>query len=153
VVGDQRVGEAGISRIYACYWTIRPVLLSCGPRQQFSVDLDPEERMLVLQAVPQPGRDMFKLLRARIRAANTWDWGNKSRTRLKHKARPKGGYIKIANADGILVAHLHPTTPDDLFYLAEKFTGRLVAWFQPDLAAINVQFVADLPQRRTKKRR
>ena len=108
--------------------------------------------MLVLQAVPQPGRDMFKLLRSRIRGANTWVWGNKTRTRLKHKARPKGGYIKIANADGILVAHVHPTTPGDLFYLAEKFTGRLVAWFQPDLAAINVQFVADPPARKKRRR-
>ena len=108
--------------------------------------------MLVLQAVPQPGRDIFKLLRARIRAANTWDWANKTRTRLKHKARPKGGYIKIANADGILVAQVHPSSPDDLFYLAEKFTGRLVAWFQPDLAAINVQFLEDPSPRRAKKR-
>ncbi len=109
--------------------------------------------MLVLQAVPQPGRDMFKLLRSRIRGANTWDWGNKTRTRLKHKARPKGGYIKIANAGGVLVAHVYPKTPDDLFYLAEKFTGRLVAWFQPDLAAINVQFIEDAPAPRRKKRR
>ena len=128
-------------------------VLSCGSRQHTLVDLDPEEKMLVLQAVPQPGRDIFKLLRSRIRAANTWDWSNKTRTRLKHKARPKGGYIKIANAGGVLVAQVYPTTPDDLFYLAEKFTGRLVAWFQPDLAAINVQFMADPPQRRSKKRR
>ena len=132
---------------------IRRAVLSCGPRQHTLVDLDPEEKMLVLQAVPQPGRDIFKLLRSRIRAANTWDWSNKTRTRLKHKARPKGGYIKIANADGVLVAHMHPASPDDLFYLAEKFTGRLVAWFQPDLAAINVQFIADPPPRRAKKRR
>lgn len=107
--------------------------------------------MLVLQAVPQPGRDIYKLLRSRIRAANTWDWGNKTRTRLKHVQRPNGGYIKIANADGVLVAHVHPKTPADLFYLAEKFTGRLIAWFQADLTAINVQFMEDPPQRKARK--
>jgi hypothetical protein len=108
--------------------------------------------MLVLEAVPVPGKDIFKLLRARIRDASTWDWGNKARTRLKHVQRPKGGYIKIANADGVLVAHVHPQAPADLFYLAEKFTGRLIAWFEADLAAINVQFMADLPLKARRKR-
>ena len=109
--------------------------------------------MLVLQAVPVPGSDIFKLLRARIRKANTWDWGNKARTRLKHVQRPKGGHIAIDNAGGVLVAHVYPKSPDDLFYLAEKFTGRLVAWFAADLAAINIQFMPDpTPTRRRRKR-
>lgn len=99
--------------------------------------------MLVIQAVPAPGRDAYRLLRGRIRDANTWMWGNQARTRLKHKQRPKGGYIAIANADGVLVAHVQPKTPSDLFYLAEKFIGRLIAWFEEDLAAINIQFVAE----------
>ena len=109
--------------------------------------------MLVLEAVPVPGQDIFKLLRARIREASTWNWGNKARTRLKHVQRPNGGYIKIANADGVLVAHVHPKAPADLFYLAEKFTGRLIAWFEADLAAINVQFMADRPPAPKKRRR
>ena len=109
--------------------------------------------MLVLQAVPVPGKDIFKLLRARIRSASTWDWANKARTRLKHVQRPKGGHITIANAGGVLVAHVLPKTPADLFYLAEKFTGRLVAWFEVDLAAINIQFMPDAPPPRKKKQR
>ena len=110
--------------------------------------------MLSLQAVPVPGKDIFKLLRARIRNANTWEWGNKTRTRLKHVQRRKGGFIKIGNAGGVLVAHVYPKTPDDLFYLAEKFTGRLVAWFAADLAAINVQFIPDAPPaKKTHKRK
>ena len=106
--------------------------------------------MMVLQVIPAPGRDAFKLLRARIRQASTWDWGNKARTRLKHVQRPKGGHIAIANANGVLVAHIYPKTPNDLFYLAEKFTGRLVAWFEADLVAINIQFLAEpvKPKRR-----
>ncbi len=108
---------------------------------------------MVLEAVPVPGKDIFKLLRGRIRDASTWDWGNKARTRLKHVQRPDGGYIKIADADGVLVAHVHPKAPADLFYLAEKFTGRLIAWFEADLAAINVQFMADLPKPKRKRRR
>lgn len=109
--------------------------------------------MLVLQAVPAPGRDAYRLLRARIREASTWEWGNKARTRLRHVQRPKGGHISIANANGVLVAHIHPKTPTDLFYLAEKFTGRLVAWFEADLLAINIQFVAEPAPPKRKRRR
>ena len=106
--------------------------------------------MLVLQAVPAPGLDAYKLLRARIKQAPTWDWGNKKRTRLKHVQRQRGGYIEISNAGGVLVAHIRPNSPDDLFYLAEKFTGRLVAWFQADLLAINLQFVPEPEPKRRK---
>ena len=110
--------------------------------------------MLVLQAVPAPGRDAYRLLRARIRDASTWAWSNKARTRLKHVQRPKGGHIAISNAGGVLVAHVCPKTSSDLFYLAEKFTGRLAAWFEADLVAINIQFVPDPPKpKRRRKRR
>ena len=110
--------------------------------------------MLVLQAIPAPGRDAYRLLRTRIKAASTWEWANKARTRLKHVQRPKGGHIRIASADGVLVAHIHPKTASDLFYLAEKFTGRLVAWFEADLVAINLQLLPDPPPppRRRKRR-
>jgi hypothetical protein len=109
--------------------------------------------LLVLQAVPVPGKDIFKLLRTRIRSASTWNWANKARTRLKHVQRPHGGHIRIDNAGGVLVAHVLPKTPADLFYLAEKFTGRLVAWFESDLAAINIQFMGDTPPTPKKLRR
>ena len=109
--------------------------------------------MLVLQAVPAGHLDAYKLLRARIRAASTWSWANKAKTRLKHLQRPKGGFIRISGANGVLVAHIHPKTPADLFYLAEKFTGRLVAWFEGDLVSISMQFVPDpvRPRRRRKR--
>lgn len=109
--------------------------------------------MLVLQVVPAPGRDAFKLLRARIKEAPTWNWSNKAKTRLKHVQRPKGGHIAIANANGVLVAHVMPKSPSDLFYLAEKFTGRLVAWFEADLVAINIQFVAPPPKPKRRRAR
>ena len=108
--------------------------------------------MLILQAIPVHGIDAYKLLRARIREASTWEWGNKARTRLKHVQRPKGGHIRISNAGGVLVAHIHPATQRDLFYLTEKFMGRLIAWFENDLMAINVQFVAE-PVKAVRKRR
>jgi hypothetical protein len=109
--------------------------------------------MLVLQAVPAPGRDAYRLLRGRIRLASTWEWSNKAKTRLRHVQRPKGGHISLANANGVLVAHVQPKTASDLFYLAEKFTGRLVAWFEPDLLAINIQFVPEAPSPKRKRRR
>ena len=99
--------------------------------------------MLVLEAVPAPGRNAYRLLRSRLRGASTWKWANKARTRIKHVQRLKGGHISIADAGGVLVAHVNPKTPDDLFYLVEKFTGRLVAWFANDLVAINIQIVPD----------
>jgi len=107
--------------------------------------------MLVLQAVPAPGQDAYRLLRARIRTASTWSWSNKAKTRLKHVQRPKGGHIEVANAHGVLVAHVHPKTSSDLFYLAEKFTGRLVAWFETDLVAINIQFVPEPPPKKRRR--
>jgi hypothetical protein len=110
--------------------------------------------MLVLQAVPRGDLDAWKMLRARIRAATTWSWGNKARTRLKHVQRPKGGHIDISRANGVLIAHIHTKTPNDLFYLAEKFTGRLVAWFEGQLLAINVQFVEEeKPEGRKRRKR
>lgn len=108
--------------------------------------------MLVLQAVPRANEDAYKLLRARIREAATWEWSNKAKTRLRHVQRPKGGYIQISNAGGVLVAHIHPKTPNDLFYLAEKFTGRLIAWFEEQLQSINIQIVPDAPAPRKKRR-
>lgn len=110
--------------------------------------------MLVLQAVPAGQLDAFKLLRGRIRRAPTWSWGNKAKTRLKHAQRPKGGYIEVGGSDGVLIAHIHPKTPDDLFYLTEKFTGRLVAWFEGQLLAINLQFVPEpAPAKKRRRRR
>jgi hypothetical protein len=108
--------------------------------------------MLVLQAVPVRDANAYKLLRARIREASTWNWANKKRTRLRHVQRPRGGDIRIADAGGVLVAHIHPKTPNDLFYLAEKFTGRLIAWFERDLVAINIQFMPE-PEKKTRGRR
>ncbi|MBI3081385.1 MAG: hypothetical protein HYY94_00430, partial [Gemmatimonadetes bacterium] len=59
--------------------------------------------------------------------------------------------IDVRGADGVLVAHIYPSSPRDVFYLSEKFLGRLAAWFEEDLAAINVQFVPD-PKRKKRRR-
>ena len=58
----------------------------------------------------------------------------------------------MANAGGVVVAQVVPRAPRDLFYLAEKFMGRLVAWFESDLAAINVQF-GEVPKEPKRRRR
>ncbi|HEU5169022.1 MAG TPA: hypothetical protein VFU46_00720 [Gemmatimonadales bacterium] len=109
--------------------------------------------MLVVQVVPVGQLDVFKLLRAKLRGASTWSWANKAKTRLKHAQRPKGGHIEVGSADGVLVARIRPKTPNDLFYLAEKFTGRMVAWFAGELIAINMQFVSEPPAPRRRRRR
>lgn len=111
--------------------------------------------MIQIQVVPREGVDLYKLLRAKVlHEATTWDWSNKAKTRLKHVQ--SDGHIDVANAGGVVVARVYPKAPRDLFYLAEKFMGRMVAWFEDDLASINVQFVeGPKPRRRagrTKRR-
>lgn len=110
--------------------------------------------MIQIQVVPRTGQDAYKLLRSKVlHEAATWYFGNKRKTRLKHLQ--SDGHLEIANAGGVLVARVVPKAPRDVFYLAEKFMGRMVAWFGDEVAAINLQFVADPPKtkrRRAKKR-
>lgn len=109
--------------------------------------------MIVMQVVPRDGKvDVYRLLRAKVlHQAATWYWGNKAKTRLRHLNSQ--GFIDVRGADGVLVAHIHPSSPRDVFYLSEKFLGRLAAWFEEHLAAINVQFVPQVEKRRKRKRR
>jgi len=109
--------------------------------------------MVVMQVVPRNGKvDVYRLLRAKVlHEATTWYWGNKAKTRLRHLNSK--GYIDVRGADGVLVAHLHPSSPRDVFYLSEKFLGRLTAWFEEHLAAINVQFAPEAAPARKKRRR
>jgi hypothetical protein len=111
--------------------------------------------MIQIQVVPREGVDAFKLLRSKVlHEAATWYWANKAKTRLRHIQSE--GHIEVSNAGGVVAARVHPKEPRDVFYLAEKFMGRLVAWFQSELAAINVQFVeepAAPPRRRAVKRK
>jgi len=109
--------------------------------------------MIVMQVVPRDGNvDVYRLLRSKVlHEAATWYWGNKAKTRLRHVNSK--GYIDVRGADGVLVAHIHPSSPRDVFYLSEKFLGRLAAWFEEHLAAINVQFAPDVKRRKRRKRR
>ena len=111
-------------------------------------------KMLSLQVIPRTGVDAYRMLRDKVtHEARTWSWKNKAKTRLSHKQNP-GGYIEVGSADGVLVAEIHPADEDDTYFFAEKFIGRLVAWFQPDLAAINIQFrdAPVQPSRRKKQK-
>jgi hypothetical protein len=108
--------------------------------------------MVTLQVVPRPGVDAYRLLRAKVtKEARTWWWRNRTKTRLSHKQRAKG-YIQVAGGEGVLLAHFHPGDPADLFFFVEKFIGRLVAWFEADLVAINVQ-LGDGERRDRRRRR
>ena len=97
--------------------------------------------MITFQVVPQAGIDAYKLLRDKVtHEAQTWFWGNKAKTRLKHSS-VKNGYIEVSSADGVLIAQIRPKEEADSYKLAEKFIGRSVAWFENDIHAINMQFV------------
>ena len=109
--------------------------------------------MVVIQVVPRTGHDVYLLLRAKVlHEATTWYWSNKTKTRLRHIQ--SNGHIDVGKADGVLVARVFPKDRRDLFYLAEKFMGRLVAWFEDELTAINVQFVEEIkPKKKPRKKR
>jgi hypothetical protein len=109
--------------------------------------------MIQIQVVPREGVDAYALLRSKVlHEATTWYWSNKARTRLRHVQSE--GHIDVANAGGVIVARVRPKASRDLFYLAEKFMGRLVAWFEEELTAINLQFLpAPVVKRRPAKRR
>ncbi|MBZ5527040.1 MAG: hypothetical protein LAN71_03935 [Acidobacteriia bacterium] len=97
--------------------------------------------MISIQVVPGQGVDAYKLLRDKVtHEAATWYWANKAKSRLRH-SQVKKGYIEVASAEGILIAQIYPKEPKDLFYLSEKFIGRLIGWFDDELVAINIQFV------------
>lgn len=98
--------------------------------------------MLRIQVVPRAGMDAYKLLERKVtHEAQTWEWVNRAKTRLQRKEEggAKRGYIEVESAQGIIVAEIHPRDKEDLYFLAEKFVGRLIAWFADDLVAINIQ--------------
>lgn len=99
--------------------------------------------MISIQVVPVQDVDAYKLLRDKVtHEAATWYWVNSAKSRLRH-TQVKKGYIEVTGAEGILIAQIYPKEPKDLFYLSEKFIGRLIGWFSDRLLAINVQFVPE----------
>jgi hypothetical protein len=54
----------------------------------------------------------------------------------------------VGSADGVVVAEIRPASDKDTWFFAEKFIGRLVAWFPSDILAINVQFRDDQTKNR-----
>ena len=99
--------------------------------------------MIAIQIVPKTGQDAYKLLRDKVtHEARTWSWSNKAKTRLVHK-RSTSGYIEVTDAEGILLARIISDNSRP-YFLLERFVGRLVAWFQDRLFAINIQFMPDL---------
>lgn len=106
--------------------------------------------MIQIQVVPRAGHDVYKLLRSRVlHQAATWEFANKAKTRIKHVQR--NGHLEISNAGGVLVARVVPKDVGDEFYLAEKFMGRIIAWFGDEVAGINVQFMPEAPTRRKRR--
>jgi hypothetical protein len=99
--------------------------------------------MISIQVVPGRGVDAYRILRDKVtHEAATWYWADKNKSRLRHSQVQKG-YIEVTGAEGVLIAQIYPKQPKDLFYLSEKFIGRLIGWFEDQLVAINIQFVSD----------
>lgn len=108
--------------------------------------------MILVQVIPNGKTDAYKLLKDKVsHEANTWLWANKAKTRLEHVNA--NGYIEVDSADGVVVARVYPKDKRSKDILIEKYIGRMVAWFQDELVAINIQFVADPPSKKRAKRK
>jgi hypothetical protein len=107
--------------------------------------------MILIQVVPNGKTDAYKLLKDKVsHEANTFSWANKAKTKLVHVQA--NGYIEVDGADGIVVARVYPKDKRSKDVLVEKYIGRIVAWFEEELAAINVQFIAE-PVKKISKRK
>jgi hypothetical protein len=102
--------------------------------------------MIEIEIVPRKGTNAYTLLRSRVHRANTWKWGNRAKTRLRHVQSK--GWLVVKRAGPVVTAHVVPKDPRDIFYLTEKLTGRLVAWFGDDLESVTVRFG---PKKKTKR--
>jgi hypothetical protein len=107
--------------------------------------------MIQIEIVPREGVNAYTLLRSRVHRAATWRWGNRAKTRLRHVQSE--GWIDVKRSGRVVTAHVFPKSPRDVFYLAEKLTGRLVAWFGDDLESVNVRFSAGSRKKKKAKRR
>ncbi len=92
--------------------------------------------MIEIEIHPKPGANAYALLRSRVHQAATWRWGNRAKTRLRHVQSE--GWIDVRKDGRSVIAKVVPKARRDVFYLAEKLTGRLVAWFPNELASIQV---------------
>ncbi|MFQ3578612.1 MAG: hypothetical protein SNJ71_00545, partial [Bacteroidales bacterium] len=82
--------------------------------------------MISIQIVPKNESDIYKLLRDKVtHEAKTWYWSNKGKTKLQHNQSE--GYIEVGSADGVLIAKVYPKKKSDLFYIAEKFIGKVIS--------------------------
>ena len=94
--------------------------------------------MIRIEIHPKPGSNAYALLRSRVHQAATWRWGNRAKTRLKHVQ--SDGWIDVKKDGRAVIATVVPKAGRDLFYLAEKLTGRLVAWFPHEVATVTLHF-------------
>ncbi|MFI5280858.1 MAG: hypothetical protein ACHQU1_10200 [Gemmatimonadales bacterium] len=106
--------------------------------------------MIQIEIVPKKGSNAYTLLRSRVHKAATWRWGNRAKTQLRHVQSK--GWLTVKKDGAMATAHVVPKDPRDIFYLTEKLTGRLVAWFGNDLESVTVRFGAKKKAGRAKKK-
>ena len=107
--------------------------------------------MIQIEIVPKKGSNAYTLLRSRVHKAATWRWANRAKTQLKHVQSK--GWLTVKRAGSVATAHVVPKDPRDIFYLTEKLTGRLVAWFGKDLESITVRFGGAKAKKKPAKKR
>lgn len=100
--------------------------------------------MISLQIISNTGFNLYKNLRIKVtRDAQTFYWANRQKNKLCHTNQAQKNFIRIAGTTDVVIAHVNAVTEEASFYLVEKLMGRLVAWFEHDLIAINIQFISE----------
>jgi hypothetical protein len=95
--------------------------------------------MLTIQVIPRGDENIYRILRRKIdNGARTLVWTDKKKLRLKHTQPAHSGRIHMCDADGVLVADTHEGDQ-----IVGAFIARLAAWFPAEIAAINIQVLAD----------
>jgi hypothetical protein len=110
--------------------------------------------VIEIEIIPREGVNAYKLLRSKVHTAATWRWGNRAKTRLRHVQSE--GWIDVKREGSTVIAKVVPKARRDVFYLAEKLTGRLVAWFPNELASVRVHLgarKADTAARKSPRRK
>lgn len=102
--------------------------------------------MLRIQVVPRGDENIYRILRQKIDTeARTFKWSDKRKLSLKHSQKGYPGRIRLGDAEGILVGETEGER------LLGAFVGRLAAWFPQEVAAINIQLLAEDAVRKSAK--
>jgi hypothetical protein len=100
--------------------------------------------MIRFQIVEHLGAGLYRSLLDSMRSGALQTFSASKRGRkISHVKYP--GWVNWSNSEGVISCEvLSPRKPDNEWQLMHAFLGRLAARFAPSIAAINIQFPAEI---------